>query len=142
MQFAKIRSAKNKDVAYLSGSGLFLASNLKELVCKNCPHVQNESLIKLLRCAKNLELLDIEGCNKITNATINVAIEVLKHRMNSIILEIKIDHTSIRAYEITENLPLLHLIGNSANQLELIKKMISPGKKNLVYRTKIGSRYF
>ena len=107
---SKLEVLKINDNKNLVGSGFFLASNLKELTCRRCSSVQDESLIKLLRRAKNLELLDIGGCTQITNATIKVAIEVLNHRISDIELEIQIDHTNINALQIKESSPLLNLL--------------------------------
>ena len=94
----------------ISGSGLASLSNLKELHCYCCKNLKNEHLIKLLYCAKYLELLDIRHCKKITNSVLNFAIEETKKRRNNIVLKMKIFHTRINVAEISEKSPLLHLI--------------------------------
>ena len=74
--------------------------------------LKDYGLIRLLRCAPNLESLDITGCNGITNTTIDAAVEISKNRTNNRVLEIKFDHrTNINIDEIKTNLPtLLRLI--------------------------------
>ena len=101
------------NISYLknvTGSRLGRLSNLKELHCSVCEELQNDGLTSLLRCATNLEHLDIRGCSKITNVTVNVAIEEIKKRKNNVILKIIISRRFININEIDENLPLLHFI--------------------------------
>ena len=114
----KLEVLKIKDVAYLTGSEFFLASTLKILECRGCPNLHDDNLIKLLRRAKNLELLDIEGCSDISNATINAAIKILKNRTNNIVLEIRMGNTNINLFKIKEKVPLLHLINSLADKVE------------------------
>ena len=67
----------------LSGWILVKFPSLKELNCRKCNKLENNHLINFLRCANNLELLDIIGCFQITNSVINIAIEVTKIRRKS-----------------------------------------------------------
>ena len=96
----------------ITGSEFKRASfnNLKKLICSCCINLEDGGLIRLLKCAKNLEYLNISYCYKITNATIDAAITILKNRANNAILEIIIDATDININEIDENILSLHLI--------------------------------
>ena len=83
--------------------------NLKELYFSGCFQLENISMIILLRCATNLEVLNIKGCPKITKSVINVAIQVTKLRTNNIVLELHIDGKNVDTDEIKKQSPILHL---------------------------------
>ena len=84
-----------------TGSGFKRMPTLKELNCSKCNQLEDDGLIRVLESATNLESLDIRGCYEITNATLNVAIEVLKNRKNNSMLEIKMDRlTDIDIHEL------------------------------------------
>ena len=79
-------------------------------------------MIRFLRTATSLEYLDIRECLKITNDTINAAVELIQNRKNNVILEVRmhrLNHDAIHLFdpdtkpninEIAKDLPLLHLI--------------------------------
>ena len=100
----------------ITGLGIRRLSNLKKLSCFYCKNLEDEGLIKLLKCVTNLEYLDLRKCDKITNAVIDAAIDVTKVRTNNIELRMAITGTSININKIQgassllvfdENMPLL-----------------------------------
>ena len=102
----------------ITGAGLGGLSNLKKLICYYSLNLEDDHLISLLRCADNLELLDIENCEKITNRVIDVAIEVTKKRTNNILLQINIYNTAVDIYEIKEHSTLLYLRKDECSEYE------------------------
>ena len=83
--------------------------NLKELYCNRCPNLINDNLIKILKCATNLELLDIYHCKKIADAVINVAVNETKTRVKYV-LDIYIEGTSITLQHVRDSSRFLHII--------------------------------
>ena len=81
----------------LTGLGEF--PKLKELSCYGCKYLKDYGLIRLLKCAPNLELLDIRNCENVTNSVIDVAIKETEKRTNNIVLEIRINGTEININE-------------------------------------------
>ena len=118
----KLEVLKMNKIDTVFGAGLGVAYNLKELHCFGCEKLINDSLLRLMLVASNLEYLDIRRCLKITNLTINAAIEIKKTRKNNIILEIKMlrhFQGEINLFPLFKqpgfnsfvgNFPLLHLI--------------------------------
>ena len=84
--------------------------NLRELECSDCENLEDENLIILLKCARNLEKLDIRHCKKITDRVILIAIEESRKRTNNILLKILIAGTKIKTDEIKEKSRLLYLM--------------------------------
>ena len=93
----------------IAGSKLFKFSNLKKLCCASSYKINDFNLIRFLKSADNLELLDIRGCEQISSSTINAAIEITKKRTNNLILEINLNFNRINFNEVKEKSPLLHL---------------------------------
>ena len=93
----------------INGSGIENLPNLEELYCSKCEKLAEKNLISLLKCARNLWILDIRDCKKITNRVIETAIEETKKRTNNIVLEIQIEGTSIIPDGIKEESPFLRL---------------------------------
>ena len=106
----KLEVLKIQSCIYITGSEIGCFPNLKELCCRNCFDLEDDCLIRLLRCASKLELLDIVGCKKVTNSVLNVAIEETKKRTNKIVLKIMHEHDHINFDEIVDTSPLLHLV--------------------------------
>ena len=96
----------------ITGSVLVKLPNLKKLHCYYCNDLEDDSLISFLRCAANLELLDICDRKKIRTSVINVAIEITKKRTNDLILEIRIKENQIDFKKIIDKSSLLHLNTN------------------------------
>ena len=94
----------------ITASGLGNLPNLRELYCEECENLEDDNLISLLKCARNLKFLDIRDCKKITNRIILTAIEETRKRTNNVVLEIQIGGTNIRTAEIKEKSPFLHLM--------------------------------
>ncbi|KAK0162133.1 hypothetical protein PV327_008495 [Microctonus hyperodae] len=66
-----------------------LSDSLTTLKCIGCKDVRDHGIIMLIRRASNLKYLDLTGC-RITNATIQAAIEITTKRENNIKLVIVI----------------------------------------------------
>ena len=94
----------------ITGSGLENFPNLRELDCSDCENLEDENLIILLKCARNLEKMDIRNCKKITNRVMLIAIEETRKRTNNILLKISIAGTKIKIDEIKEKSRLLCLM--------------------------------
>ena len=100
------------DISYnnnITGSVLVKFPRLKKLHVFGCDILEDDNIISFLRCAMNLELLDIRYCKKINVSVINAAIDVTKKRTNNLILEIRICKYQIDFNEIKDQSPLLHL---------------------------------
>ena len=96
----------------VTGSEFADLPNLRKLNCTACINVEEEYLVKLLKCASNLELLDIRKCPKITNSVIDVAVEVTKQRTNNISLLVYVGGTKINIDEVVEIPQLLKVKEN------------------------------
>ena len=93
----------------VTGKGFVGFSSLKKLECHLCRNLEDFGLINLLKCATNLEKLDIGHCEKITDCVIDSAIEVTKKRTNNIVLEVIIYDVDINYEKMKTTSPLLHL---------------------------------
>ena len=105
----KLEVLKMKELRNVTGSELVSFSNLKELNFRHCNNLEDDCLIKLLKCSPKLELLDIRGCEKITEAVLEVALEETKKRKNIIFLEMCVARTGINQNEINFYSPFLYL---------------------------------
>ena len=105
----KLQVVKINELKVITGSGLGNFPNLKEFHCKSCDNLEDEHLIRLLRCSDKLEYLDITGCDKITNSVVNVAIEVTKNRKNNIAMEMFTFGTATNLDEVDGGSTLLYL---------------------------------
>ena len=105
----KLEVLKVSRLVKITGSVLDNFLNLKILHCVNCSNLMNRNLIRFLRCASNLELLDIRKCSKITNSVINAAIEVTKNRINNLLLEICVSGELANIDEVEGTSPLMYL---------------------------------
>ena len=94
----------------ISGSELGDFPNLKQLHCRYCINLEDEFLVRQLRCAKKLEYINMSHCKKISTSVLRVAIEETKKRTNDIVLEMEIYNTRININEVHEVSPRLHLV--------------------------------
>ena len=62
----------------VTGSTLVKFSKLKKLHCSYCNSLESDNLISFMRCAINLEFLNVSDCMKIETSAINAAIEITK----------------------------------------------------------------
>ena len=108
---SKLEVLKISAIRDITGSGLGTFPNLKELHINACSNLENDCVIRMLRCSPQLELLDIACFNeKITNAVLNVAFEETKKRKNNIVLEMDVQNIyNIDIYAIDDYSPLLLL---------------------------------
>ena len=99
------------DINSVNGSVLVKFPNLKKLYCKDCNNLRDDNLIEFLKCASNLELLDIiNSYEKIMRTfVINAAIKITKVRRNNVKLEVRINENQLNFKNIKEKSPLLHL---------------------------------
>ena len=102
----------------ITGSCLVSFSNLKELDCRGCENLSDDNLIRFLRCANNLQLLNLEGCNKITNSVIEFAIEITVNQKNNLILEIDVSQSGVDINKIVGKSSLVYLRDYLANDLK------------------------
>ena len=93
----------------ITGSGLCKLPNLKKLICYYCISLIDDSLISFLKCATDLEYLNLGRCPEITNAVIEAAIQVTKLRTNNIVMRVGIQDTSVNIDTIENTPPLLVL---------------------------------
>ena len=109
-KFKKLEVLKLYGLNEITGSGLENLASLKELHTPICHRLKDNHLISLLRFASNLQVIDLQNCDEITNSLVNAAIEETKKRKNNLLLEICIGGTSIDIEKIEETSSLLHLI--------------------------------
>ena len=97
------------DSVDITGSEIRNLSTLKKLSCSG-HSFKEDNVISLLRCASELEYLDISYNEKMTNTVIDVAIEETKKRINNIVLEIRVEKTSIVPDKIHKMSLLLNIV--------------------------------
>lgn len=74
---------------------------LRHLVCVGCPLVADEGCNNVVSLCNDLELFDISGCDKVTDATIKTAEDSVKLRTNSKMLTLVVGGTRILTTEST-----------------------------------------
>ncbi|XP_043464709.1 F-box/LRR-repeat protein 2-like [Leptopilina heterotoma] len=84
--------------------------SLRILECRGCPDIKDMGLCTLAFMATKLELLDISGCNCVTNNWIDCAIRYTESRTNGIILKVFIGSSGIDVGSVKEVSPFLQLI--------------------------------
>ncbi|XP_046742693.1 F-box protein SKIP2-like isoform X2 [Diprion similis] len=97
-------------MGHVSDDALPLMHQLKHLECQGCPHLTDFGTSALIQVCPQLELLDLSGCNCITNSTLEVAVKATKVRTNNSILKIIVGGTGTNLDELTEISPLLQII--------------------------------
>ncbi|KAI4493506.1 hypothetical protein M0804_001682 [Polistes exclamans] len=106
----KLETLIINNLIYITAVGLDNMCNIRRLECKYCNSIQDTGLAILIHASPNLELLDLTGCNGITNDTINVAEYVTSRRSNNIVLKMYIGETSVTRHNHTSpNLMLLRI---------------------------------
>ena len=108
-KFQKLEALEISWQSKFTGSGLENFPNLKKFSCFEGENLDDENVINLLKCANNLESLNVRGCKKITNAVVNTALELTRKRTNGVMLTIGTFGTKINIDEILEKSPLLRL---------------------------------
>ena len=103
----KLESLYLIEVNRINGSGLGGFPNLKELICPGCEKLEDDFLIRMLKCASQLAYLDIRECDQVTSAVIKVAIEETKMRTNNTVLTI---HTTLSCKEWNEKYDMPSLL--------------------------------
>ncbi|XP_014230117.1 putative RNA-binding protein EEED8.10 isoform X1 [Trichogramma pretiosum] len=68
---------------------------LKTLECRGCPLIGNKGLVTLLEESHNLWLIDLSGCNLISNELIDSAIESTKSRTNGVVCKMYVGGTKV-----------------------------------------------
>lgn len=84
--------------------------NLRTLVCRGCPSLHNTGLCTLVEESKNIELLDLSGCNLVSNDLIEVAIKVTLARTNNLVLKMYVGDTNVKLSEIAVISPFLNVL--------------------------------
>ncbi|XP_043501009.1 F-box protein SKIP2-like [Polistes fuscatus] len=106
----KLETLIINNLTQITAVGLDNMCSIRRLECKYCVSIRDTGLVILLHASPNLELLDLTGCNGITNNTINVAEYVTSRRSNNIVLKMYIGETSVtRHIHTSPNLMLLRI---------------------------------
>ncbi|OXU27874.1 hypothetical protein TSAR_002554 [Trichomalopsis sarcophagae] len=84
--------------------------NLRTMECRGCPNLKDQGLSTLIEESQHIELLDLSGCNHISNELIEVAIKSTKNRTNNVILKMFVGDTSVQHSKITKVSPLLQVL--------------------------------
>lgn len=79
----------------ITDNGLRSICGLKELECRKCIYITDESMLTFIKASPCLQLLDISGCYDITNLTLNAAKEACNTRTDNIMLKMIIGGTSV-----------------------------------------------
>lgn len=94
----------------VSDQALTHMHQLKSLQCRGCPNLTDFGTSALIQLCPQLELLDLSGCDWVTNATLEVAIKATKVRNNNTILKIIVGGTGAALDQLTEISPLLQIV--------------------------------
>ncbi|XP_029166421.1 putative RNA-binding protein EEED8.10 [Nylanderia fulva] len=73
-----------------------ISNNFKELECRKCMKITDQYMSMFIETTPCLQLLDISGCHKITNVTLDTAKSVYNNRTDNIMLKMIIGGTSIQ----------------------------------------------
>ena len=84
--------------------------SLKSLQCRGCPGIEDKGLCTLVLMAPQLELLDISGCNCVTNSWVSIAAKSTENRTNGIILKVYVGGSAIEVNKIKEISPFLQIV--------------------------------
>ena len=85
--------------------------HLKFLICQYYTSLENESLIGLLKSSLDIEILDIKGCDNITNEFLEFANNLTKLRNNTLTLTIIVNKfNAINVNKIQIDSPLLKVV--------------------------------
>ncbi|EFN73898.1 hypothetical protein EAG_10002 [Camponotus floridanus] len=100
-------------VKKITDNGLENMRGLKELECRKCRSISDQSMSMFIRSSPHLQLLDISGCINITNITLDAAKDACYTRTNNLMLKMIIGNTAI--FPITEQdeeqtSPLLQIV--------------------------------
>ncbi|XP_069694914.1 F-box/LRR-repeat protein 2-like [Periplaneta americana] len=68
---------------------------LRKLVCRGCPTFTDVGCISVVTSCSELELFDFSGCDQVTNATVEAALESVKLRTNNVKLTLVVGATSV-----------------------------------------------
>lgn len=98
---------------------LTVMPNLRILECRGCPRIKNAGLCVLLEESVDLELLDLSGCNQISNKLIDVAIVSTSYRTNNVFLKIFVGGTTVNTKTINKVSPLLHVLNVDLSEAHL-----------------------
>ncbi|KAJ8672652.1 hypothetical protein QAD02_003911 [Eretmocerus hayati] len=84
--------------------------NLRTMHCRGCPNLKNEGLCNLIEESHQIELLDLSGCNEVSNELIEAAINATTNRTNNVVLRMYIGDTKVKVNEITRVSPFLQVV--------------------------------
>ena len=97
-------------LGHITDSVLTEMPMLKTLECRGCPKVGNAGLSTLIEESHNLWLMDLSGCDKITNEFIETAIKATKIRTNGIVCKVYVGDTGVELPKIDKVSPLLQVL--------------------------------
>lgn len=84
--------------------------NLRTMQCRGCPSLKDQGLSTLVEESQHIELLDLSGCNHVSNELIEVAIKSTINRTNNVILKMYVGDTSVQFTKITKVSPFLQVL--------------------------------
>ncbi|XP_021934896.1 F-box/LRR-repeat protein 2-like isoform X2 [Zootermopsis nevadensis] len=82
---------------------------LRKLVCRGCPTLTDDVCISVITSCDELELFDLSGCNLVTIATVQAALDSVKLRTNGVKLTLVVGYTSVCRSAAVEKNPLLEV---------------------------------
>lgn len=97
------------DLSKVTGKQLGPMCSLKTLYCARCPLLQEEGLDQLILNSHELEQLDIQWCDSISNSLIDIVLVALGNREKNLKLKIFAKGTSIDIKNINSSSELMEI---------------------------------
>lgn len=82
---------------------------LRKLMCRGCPSFTDVGCISVVTSCNELELFDFSGCDLVSDATVQAALDSVKLRTNNIKLTLVVGGTSVSDFDIVEENSLLEV---------------------------------
>ncbi|KDR08751.1 putative RNA-binding protein EEED8.10 isoform X2 [Zootermopsis nevadensis] len=82
---------------------------LRKLVCRGCPTFTDVACISVVTSCSELELFDFSGCDLVTDAIVQAALDSVKLRTNGVKLTLVVGATSVCGSAPVEKNPLLEV---------------------------------
>jgi hypothetical protein len=82
---------------------------LRKLMCRGCPTFTDVGCISVVTSCNELELFDLSGCDLVTNATVQAALDSVKLRPSNVKLKLVVGGTNVSDIDIVEENSLLEL---------------------------------
>ncbi|PNF21850.1 hypothetical protein B7P43_G05970 [Cryptotermes secundus] len=82
---------------------------LQKLVCRGCPKITDAGCIRVVTSCNELEHFDFSGCDIVSNATVQAALDSVKLRTNNIKLTLIVGGTMVYMPDTFEKNPILEV---------------------------------